>query len=131
MSLAMFVLGAPSHWDTVQTWMRENWDFLANAPLEPLTFLNVNVPSLPWVEIRGTRVVPMGQRVYKDRVEMRLDPWERPYYWQGGATVLNTDQPGTDVQAAREGFVSVSPISLDWTSHQQVAVLGERLKPGT
>jgi 5'-nucleotidase len=58
----------------------------------------------------------MGQRVYKDRVERRDDPWGRPYYWQGGAVVMKANQPGTDVMAVSEGFVSVTPLSLNWTN---------------
>jgi len=119
-SLAMFVLDAPAHWETAEHWIRENLLRLAQAPLDPLTFWNVNIPSVALPELRGHKVVPMGQRVYKDRVECRLDPWNRPYYWQGGATVLNVDQPGTDVDAARNGFVSVTPVSLDWTSRKDL-----------
>jgi len=73
--------------------------------------------------LRGTKYVPMGKRVYENRVEFREDPWGRPYYWQGGVAVLSADQPGTDVQAVNEGFVSVTPISLDWTDYDHLAAL--------
>jgi 5'-nucleotidase len=80
-----------------------------------LTYLNVNVPSIAYEELRGTRVAEMGKRVYVDRVEKRDDPWGRPYYWQGGSVVMSANQPRTDVQAVNEGFVSVTPLSLNWT----------------
>ncbi|MDR3690746.1 MAG: 5'/3'-nucleotidase SurE [Fimbriimonas sp.] len=115
LSMALFVSGAPIHYETGATWLRENWSMLVEAPLRPLSFLNVNIPSIEFVEIRGHRVTQMGQRVYQDRVEVRQDPWGRPYYWQGGVVVMETNQPGTDVQAVSDGFVSISPISLDWT----------------
>ena len=102
-------------------WLRENWDELVHAELPPLTFLNVNVPNQP---PKGHRFVQMGRRVYKDRVEMREDPWGRPYYWQGGVAILDGAQPGTDVDAVRQGFVSITPISLDWTEHRTL----ERLR---
>lgn len=126
-SLAMFVLDAPSHWGTAENWIRQNLQSLIDAPLQPLTFLNVNIPSLAEPEILGSKVVPMGKRVYKDRVECRLDPWNRPYYWQGGAAVLNLEQPGTDIEAARSGYVSITPVSLDWTSKADLASLKETL----
>jgi len=128
LSMAVFVVDAPLHFETAQHWIRENWAFLTESPLPELTFLNVNVPSIDPVELRGTRVVQMGQRVYEDRVERREDPWGRPYYWQGGVVVMDPDQPGTDVNAVSEGFVSVTPISLDWTNHQAVEELRRQLR---
>jgi len=123
LSMALFVSGAPIHYETGARWLSENWDRVVNAPIRPLTFLNVNIPSIDFVEIRGHRVTQMGQRVYKDRVEMRSDPWGRPYYWQGGVVVMETDQPGTDVQAVNDGFVSITPVSLDWTDRELMAEL--------
>ena len=117
LSMAQFVSGSPIHYGTGAAWLDENWRFLTEAPMDDLTFLNVNVPNVQEVELRGHRVVPMGRRVYKDRVELRTDPWGRPYYWQGGVVVMNpVEQAGTDVAAVSEGFVSVTPISLDWTA---------------
>ncbi|MEQ1936268.1 MAG: 5'/3'-nucleotidase SurE, partial [Fimbriimonadaceae bacterium] len=109
-SMASFVSGSPFHWATGENWLRENWERLVNAPMEPMTFLNVNVPNIDYPEVRGHRVAAMGKRVYEDRVEARQDPWGRNYYWQGGVVVMNPDQPGTDVQAVSEGFVSITPI---------------------
>ncbi len=118
MSMALFVSGAPIHYETGEKWLAENFEMLVSAPCKPLCFLNVNVPSIEFVELRGHRVTQMGQRVYQDRVEMRQDPWGRPYYWQGGVVVMDRDQPGTDVQAVTEGFVSITPVSLDWTDRE-------------
>lgn len=128
-SMAPMVTGAPSHYETGRIWLDENLAALAAAPWKPLTFLNVNIPNFgDPVELRGMRIVPMGQRVYENRVEFRVDPWGRPYYWQGGVAVLTADQPGTDVQAINEGFVSVTPISLDWTDHSHLDLLRGNLR---
>ncbi len=116
-SMATFVSGAPMHFETGAQWLREKWDVVVEAPIEPLTFLNINVPAIEFIEIRGERVAAMGKRVYEDRVELRHDPWNRPYYWQGGVVVMDPNQPGTDVEAVSEGFVSITPITLDWTHY--------------
>ncbi|HWD41471.1 MAG TPA: 5'/3'-nucleotidase SurE [Fimbriimonas sp.] len=130
-SMANFVTGAPHHYTTGARWMLENWEVLVNTPTAPLTFLNVNVPAVEYVELRGHRVVPMGRRVYVDRVEPRTDPWGRQYFWQGGVAVLTSGQPDTDVQVVSEGFVSISPLSLDWTNHDHVEALRTSLaQPG-
>lgn len=115
LSMASFVSGAPSHFATGVQWLLENWHWLTTTPEVPLTFLNVNIPAVDSLELRGHRVCGMGKRIYEDRVELRHDPWGRPYYWQGGVVVMDPDQPGTDVEAVSEGFVSITPITLDWT----------------
>lgn len=123
LSIASFVSGAPLHYETGQAWLRENWELVTTADLPARTFLNINVPSIAEIELRGTRIAAMGKRVYEDRVELRHDPWGRPYYWQGGVVVMDRDQPGTDVQAVVEGFTSVTPIMLDWTHHASLDAL--------
>jgi 5'-nucleotidase len=127
-SMALFVTGAPLHYETGERWLRENFKSLVETPFKPLTFLNVNIPAIDYQEIRGLRVCGMGQRVYQDRVEFREDPWGRPYYWQGGVVVMDPDtQPGTDVEAVSEGFVSITPVSLDWTDHAHAETLRKAL----
>jgi 5'/3'-nucleotidase len=128
-SMAPLVTGAPVHYQTGLAWLSENLEHLTRAPNQPLTFLNVNIPNFSDpIELRGMRIVPMGRRVYENRVEFREDPWGRPYYWQGGVAVLTADQPGTDVEAVNEGFVSVTPISLDWTDHDFLGTLRSGLR---
>jgi len=127
--MAPLATGAPVHYETAQAWLEENLERLFKLPSKPLTFLNVNIPNVSDpVELRGTRVVPMGQRVYVNRLEYREDPWGRPYYWQGGVTVLSGEQPNTDVQAVRDGFVSVTPVSLNWTDAEFIGELERGLR---
>ena len=127
-SMAGFVSGAPLHFETGAAWLAENFEMLVNAPSEPLTFLNVNIPAIDYLEVRGHRVCAMGKRVYEDRVELRHDPWGKPYYWQGGVVVMDPDQPGTDVEAVSQGFVSITPISLDWTHYSLMDRLSQALE---
>jgi 5'-nucleotidase len=122
-SMASFDWSAPLYYETGADWLLENLTALVELPLEPLTFLNINVPSIPKDAVRGCKVVPMGKRVYKDRVERRDDPWGRSYYWQGGVAQLKPSQPGTDIESVLENFVSVTPISLDWTSKSDLEIL--------
>ncbi len=122
-SMTKFVSGAPAHFETGRRWLAENLAMLCEAPLEPLTFLNVNIPAIAYEEVQGHRFVGMGKRVYEDRVEPREDPWGRPYFWQGGVVVMDPDQPGTDVEAVNQGFVSITPVSLDWTCAKSLSRL--------
>lgn len=117
----------PVHFETAQQWIRENLKYLLALELPPRTFLNINIPNLPLPVELQTRVVPMGQRVYEDRVELRHDPWGRPYYWQGGNVIIDRSDTGTDLEAIRQGFVSVTPITLDWTNHEAIPLLANQL----
>lgn len=126
-SVAKYVEDAPPHYETAVAWMQEWLPKLVSATLPKHCMLNVNVPSIAPVEVRGTRITRMGMRVYADRVERREDPWGKPYYWQGGVVIVDSTQPGTDVHAVNEGFVSVTPVRLDWTDHEAIPDLVETL----
>ena len=119
-SVAQYVSDSPFHYETAEAWLSENFQKLIEAPLLEHSFLNVNVPNIAWQEVRGTRITKMGKRIYEDRVERREDPWGRPYYWQGGVVVMDTGIEDTDVHAINEGFVSVTPLRLDWTVHEML-----------
>ena len=62
-SLAVFVAEAPAHWATASRWIDENFMALVESPWEELNFLNVNIPSIAYEELRGARIAEMGKRV--------------------------------------------------------------------
>jgi len=85
--------------------------------------LNVNVPFLPENKIRSIRLTRQGLRVYHSRLDERTDPRGSPYYWIGGDAPTGVPERGTDVGALAEGFVSVTPLQLDLTSHRTMTEL--------
>jgi 5'-nucleotidase len=87
---------------------------LASHPLPVHSMLNVNVPaSRP----TGVEITRQGIRRYPGKVEKRLDPMGRTYYWLGGDSPEDTMEEGTDVKAVAEGRISVTPIQLDLTDY--------------
>ncbi|MDW8052814.1 MAG: 5'/3'-nucleotidase SurE [Armatimonadota bacterium] len=100
---------------------------LQEHPLPKHTFLNVNVPNLPPNEIKGYQITALGKRQYADRIESRVDPAGRPYYWLSGSLVEERDQPGTDVYAVARGYVSITPIHLDFTAYELMEPMREWL----
>ncbi|MER3413936.1 MAG: 5'/3'-nucleotidase SurE [Armatimonadota bacterium] len=127
-SVAVFVEEAPPNLETARLWFEEHLPWLLAAPQPKHTIFNVNIPSIAYAELRGTRITRMGTRIYQERVERREDPFGRPYWWQGGVVVMDSSEEGTDVQAVNEGFVSVTPVRLDWTAHELLTTLRESLK---
>ncbi|WKZ40055.1 MAG: 5'/3'-nucleotidase SurE [Anaerolineales bacterium] len=85
------------------------------------TLLNVNVPFLKQEEIKGFRITRQGLRVYHSRLDERIDPRGRPYYWIGGDAPTGVPEPGTDVGALSEGYISVTPLQLDLTDYRALS----------
>ena len=85
--------------------------------------LNVNVPFLPDEKIRGIILTRQGLRVYHSRLDERMDPRNKPYYWIGGDAPTGVPERGTDVGALAEGFVSVTPLQLDLTAYRAITDL--------
>jgi 5'-nucleotidase len=86
--------------------------------------LNVNIPYLPPEEIKGIRITRQGLRVYRDRLDRRMDPRGRPYFWIGGDAPTGVSEVGTDIGALSEGYVSINPIQLDLTMYTAIPALG-------
>ena len=87
--------------------------------------LNVNIPYLAEDQIRGIVVTRQGLRVYRDRLDRRVDPRGRPYYWIGGDSPTAVPDEGTDFNAIESGFVSITPLHLDMTDFQVMDSLRE------
>ena len=89
------------------------------------TLLNVNVPYLPYEELKGFRITRQGLRVYRDKLERRVDPRGRAYYWIGGEAPTGIPEEGTDFGALAQGCVSITPLHLDLTDCEMVEMLRE------
>jgi 5'-nucleotidase len=85
--------------------------------------LNVNVPFLPDEQIRGFALTRQGLRVYHSRLDERIDPRNKAYYWIGGDAPTGVPERGTDVGALAEGFVSITPLQLDLTAYRALTDL--------
>lgn len=82
------------------------------------TFLNVNVPAIADEEIRGVLMTRLGKRLYQDELISRKDPRGRDYYWVGGAPPSGIIEDGTDIGAVANGYISVTPLSMDMTDYR-------------
>ncbi|HEY0178610.1 MAG TPA: 5'/3'-nucleotidase SurE [Dokdonella sp.] len=87
-------------------------------PLPADTILNVNVPDRAWSEIRGFAVTRLGRRHRSEPCVAQTDPRGRPIYWIGPPGQAADDGPGTDFNAVRDGYVSITPIQVDLTRYQ-------------
>ncbi len=122
--------GGPRHYDSAAQAASILMRQLVREPLPADTILNVNVPDLPWDEIRGFETTRLGHRHRSEHVIPLEDPRGRSFFWIGPPGDESDSGPGTDFQAVRNGYVSVTPIHVDLTRYQaldQVSQWIERL----
>ena len=85
--------------------------------------LNVNIPNIPIADVKGIKVTRLGNRHRAEAVIRAEDPRGRPVYWIGPAGGGQDAGPGTDFHAVSEGYVSVTPLTVDLTNHAALAEL--------
>ena len=100
---------------------------LLESPLEPTLILNVNVPDVPFAQLRGFRASRLGFRHRSAPVMRAKDPRGRSVYWVGPAGPEQDAGPGTDFDTVARGYVSVTPLQVDLTRHAALQTLGSWL----
>ena len=83
--------------------------------------LNVNIPNFPEDQIRGVKVARLGRRHAAERVITQISPRGQTLYWIGSAGAAKEAGEGTDFHATSEGYVSVTPLQVDLTHHEQLS----------
>lgn len=101
---------------------RQVAELVLERGLPPDTFLNVNVPALPVSDVKGIRVIRQGRARFQETFLKRADPRGRTYYWMDGDKVPLTETE-TDGTALREGYVTITPIRLDFTHYEYMKEL--------
>ncbi|MDI6814864.1 MAG: 5'/3'-nucleotidase SurE [Dehalococcoidales bacterium] len=72
-------------------------------------FLNVNLPNLPLVKIRGAEITRLASESHTDTVEERHDG-RRKYYWLIRQEINKDTDKKTDVWAIEQGNISITPL---------------------
>ena len=91
-----------------------NWSKL-NLPQR--TVLNINIPGIPLDQIRGMQITRLGCRARSGDVVSVTDPRGREGYWIGVAGIEEDGGVGTDFQAIRDHYVSITPLQMDMTRY--------------
>jgi 5'-nucleotidase len=77
----------------------------------------VNIPGLPFAELRGVRTTRLGKRHPAEPIIEARDQRNRVVYWIGPAGAGADAGEGTDFHAVSQGFVSVTPLLIDLTRY--------------
>ena len=90
----------------------------------PRTLINVNFPALAPEDVRGVRVVGQGLRDYgRLNIVSNRDPRGYEYFWFGLGPAIGTPAHSTDLEAVQDGYIAVTPLHLDLTHHESLAML--------
>ena len=79
-----------------------------------LSFLNVNFPERPIDKIAGIRVTKLSSRKIGDELHI-LEQTDQSTVFHIGYTRNGKIEPDSDTYAVQNGFVSVTPVSVDMT----------------
>ncbi len=105
--------------ELVERFLRQGF----GAPL----LLNVNVPDLPYEELRGILVTRLGRRHKAEGVVMQVTPRNETVYWVGAAGAAADAGEGTDFHAVANGYVSLTPLQIDLTHTSQIGAVKDWL----
>lgn len=98
------------------------------AKLDQVLLLNVNVPLEAEAEKLKFKYSKLGKRNYRQFVVAKKDPRNKPYYWIGGDAMGVEKIDNCDIEAIENGFVSVTPITLDLTDYNMLEHIENHLK---
>jgi len=78
----------------------------------PMTLININVPNIPLDEIKGCKLTEIGFRRYSEEIHARMDARDREYFWIAGIYQGFTENPKSDSQAVKDGYIAITPHAL-------------------
>lgn len=90
--------------------------------------ININVPDLPYDEIKGVVACRLGNRTSAAEIIKQQDPRGENIYWIGPPGLPDDSGEGTDFHAVKNGYVAVTPIQSDLTAHHSIQALQNWLK---
>ena len=90
---------------------------LLEEKLDKHLLLNVNIPSVPYSEIKGIKICKQAYAKYEEDFDERVDPQGKKYYWLTGKFVNFDDSKDSDVWALQHNYVSVVPVQFDLTNY--------------
>jgi 5'-nucleotidase len=98
---------------------------LFDAKIPYNTLMNVNFPHCDIDEVKGVKIMPQGKRKIGDNLYEYHDPRGKPCYWIGFDRSLTKERSDSDLFAVNDGYITITPISLDLTNYTELNRLKE------
>ncbi len=81
------------------------------------TILNINIPNKELNEIKGIKITYQSESRFDEKYERRTDPRGNIYFWLKGSFKEAKGEKESDVNAVKNGYVSITPINLNLTDY--------------
>lgn len=91
-------------------------------------FYNINFPDVPLDEVKGIVETTIDPGQVSEHLEKRVDPYRRTYYWHAYDCQdddSQCDAPGSDMEALHDGYISVTPLKMDYLDYERFGSLPE------
>lgn len=95
--------------------------------LNPREIININVPDIPYDQLKGIKVTELGYRQAAGNMIKQTDPRGEPIYWVGTIGLPEKANEGTDFHAVANQYVSITPIQTDMTAKSSLIRLEQWL----
>ena len=129
-----FQLGVPSlavsltrkehqHYDSAAEVICTLLERIKKSSKLPWDILNINVPDLPYEQLKGIAVTHLGKRIRSNPMTKHHDSWGRDIYWFGQLGQPDVNGPQADFTAIEQHYASVTPIQVDMTKYDEMSPL--------
>ena len=113
----------PQHFETAATAVVKLLKNLKQTSFTANTILNINVPDIPWSQVKGFKATRLGNRHQSEGMIVQKDPRGDPMYWVGPPGAAQDAGEGTDFHAVSQHYVSITPLQIDLTRYNSLAEL--------
>ncbi|MBF0408154.1 MAG: 5'/3'-nucleotidase SurE [Candidatus Riflebacteria bacterium] len=107
----------------VKGWIKEIVERTSKHLPPPGTILNVNFPPLPVEKIKGVKITENARIDCNENFFKRSDPHGGTYFWRSIGSQVTDIGPNSDLQAIRDGWISISPLKAEWSDHETIKTL--------
>ena len=126
-----YLLGIPSialslvtagnnHFDTAARVAVDIVKQFRDTPFSQPVLLNVNVPDVPYEELKGQEITRLGKRHKAEPIVKSQNPRGEIIYWVGAAGPAQDAGDGTDFHAVQANRVAITPLQIDLTHYAQL-----------
>jgi 5'-nucleotidase len=123
-AIAVSLVGRPPrHYATAARVARELVERYRRDPWSGAMLLNVNVPDLPYEQLKGMRICRLGRRHKAEPVIQAKNPRGETIWWVGPPGAAQDASEDTDFWAVANGYVSITPLQIDLTAYKQLDFL--------
>ena len=116
------------YWDTAEKALFPLIQFITQQNIQTPVLWNINIPAIAQDALQGVKVARLGRRHHGQGIMQSTDPRGEPVYWIGTIGKAADDADGTDFAAIADGFVSITPLTVDLSDKTALSSLAEMFK---